>query len=294
MHNIFMIYKNSKFYKTPPRLLVLVRMICNAIITKAGDYVNGDMISALIGSGETLEACERLQNTIDICEKFKEAYFEYKAKSGGEWKLTFNALFVRLDQFIDRCHDILHLTSTILQFNKLERIELGGTKGGPLSETIRQIYEEFVVAVEAYKTLHYDTLNINLKNFDEDIFKFRNKIKDLERRLSSVIVQAFDDNDTVGGKFRLLDIFETILTRPLIEDELEKKHGVILDMYRSDLKLVQEVFLEGKRQIELNDSNNPIFMGMPPVAGTLAWCKGLLDRIDDPIERIPTLGQGVV
>jgi dynein heavy chain len=48
---------------------------------------------------------------------------------------------VRLDQFIDRCHDILHLTSTILQFSKLERIELGGTKGEALSETIKQIYD---------------------------------------------------------------------------------------------------------------------------------------------------------
>jgi dynein heavy chain len=53
MHNIHLIYKHSRFYNTPPRLLVLIRMICNAIITKASDYVSGDMISALIGSQET-------------------------------------------------------------------------------------------------------------------------------------------------------------------------------------------------------------------------------------------------
>ena len=35
MHTILLIWKNSKYYNTPPRLVVLIREICNAIITKA-------------------------------------------------------------------------------------------------------------------------------------------------------------------------------------------------------------------------------------------------------------------
>lgn len=41
------------------------------------------MIFAMISSEETTEACEKLQLTIDICTKFKDAYFEYKAKAEG-------------------------------------------------------------------------------------------------------------------------------------------------------------------------------------------------------------------
>jgi dynein heavy chain len=149
------------------------------------------------------------------------------------------------------------------------------------------------VAVEAYKNLPYDTLDIKLKTFDEDIFKFRNKIKDLERRLSSVVIQGFEDNDTIMGRFRHLDIFETILLRPIIQDELEKKHLGVLDNYRSDLKLVQEIFFEGRRLIELKDPNWPISSMMPPVSGTLFWCRALRIRIQDPYDRIPTLGQGI-
>jgi len=44
MHAILLIWKNSKFYNTPPRLVVLIREICNAIISKAQDFVNGPMI----------------------------------------------------------------------------------------------------------------------------------------------------------------------------------------------------------------------------------------------------------
>jgi dynein heavy chain len=35
MHTILLIWKSSRFYNTPPRLVVLIREICNAIISKA-------------------------------------------------------------------------------------------------------------------------------------------------------------------------------------------------------------------------------------------------------------------
>jgi len=120
MHIILLIWNKSKFYNTPPRLVVLIREICNAIINDAMHFVSGRDIFDLISSEETTEACHKLQVTIDVCTKFKDAYFEYKAQvPGSGWKLTTNALFVRLDSFLERCHDILHLTNTIVQFNKL-------------------------------------------------------------------------------------------------------------------------------------------------------------------------------
>lgn len=67
------------------------------------------------------DACDKLSITIDICNKFKDAYFEYKGMAP-DWKLTINAIFVRLDSFLERCHDILHFTMTLLQFKKLQDI----------------------------------------------------------------------------------------------------------------------------------------------------------------------------
>lgn len=109
MHTILLIWKHSKYYNTPPRLVVLIREICNAIIAKARDFISGPAIFALIGEGDSKEACNKLQIAIDISTKFKDTYFEYKAKANGGWKLTTNALFVRLDSFLERCHDILNL-----------------------------------------------------------------------------------------------------------------------------------------------------------------------------------------
>lgn len=40
-------------------------------------------------------------------------------------------------------------------------------------------------------------MDISIKEFDDDFYEFRSKIKELERRLASVITQGFDDYDTI-------------------------------------------------------------------------------------------------
>ena len=69
----------------------------------------------------------------------------------------------------------------------------------------------------------YDIMDIEMKQFADDFFKFRQRIKELERRLASILTQSFDDSDTLIGKFKLLESFEGLLTREIIQDELEKK-----------------------------------------------------------------------
>jgi len=49
--------------------------------------------------------------------------------------------------------------------------------------------------------------------FDEDFYAFRVVVKELERRLASIIIQAFDDCTTIGMTFKLLESFEGLLDR---------------------------------------------------------------------------------
>jgi dynein heavy chain len=75
-------------------------------------------------------------------------------------------------------------------------------------------------------------MNIEMRAFDDDFYQFRQKIKELERRIASVLTQGFDDSDTIIGKFKLLDAFDELLQRPIIQDELEKKQIVLLELYK--------------------------------------------------------------
>lgn len=60
MHTVLMIYTQSSTYNQPPRLVVLIPEICNAVIQNAQKYVTKDEIFSLITNKETTEACEKL------------------------------------------------------------------------------------------------------------------------------------------------------------------------------------------------------------------------------------------
>lgn len=82
---------------------------------------------------EPQEAVDKLRQTVRVLSAFKSYYFDNKARTLEEtpnnpWKFQNSALFGRLDTFLDRCNDVLNLSQTALQFHKLERVEVGGTK----------------------------------------------------------------------------------------------------------------------------------------------------------------------
>lgn len=200
-----------------------IREICNAIITKASDYLPSESIVAMMQSKDEIETvCDKLQITIDVCTKFKDTYFEYKARDKDRWKVPHNALFMHLDNYLERCYDILHVTSTIQQFNRLEACKFGGTKGKQLTESLHSVFNEFVITTKIFSNLGYEIADVGAKKFDTDFAEFRNKIKELERRLASIITQSFDDVDTLMDKFKLFESFETLLKRPIIQYEVER------------------------------------------------------------------------
>ena len=124
LHTTLLIWKSSEYYNTPSRLVVLIREICNGLIEQACKFTSGKQIFELIEEEEAGQAVEQLKLTLQICGTFKSTYFDYKAMAnadcpGNPWRIQNNALFMRLDSFLERCHDILDLTQTIVQFSKL-------------------------------------------------------------------------------------------------------------------------------------------------------------------------------
>ncbi|KAH8088652.1 dynein light chain binding protein [Aureococcus anophagefferens] len=292
LHIILLIWKNSKHYNTPARLVVLMREICNSLINQACKYVSGEQIFQRIEAEEAQLAVDELKTTLHVCGAFKSTYKEYRKTADAEcpanqWRIQNNALFMRLDSFLERCHDILDLTQTIVQFSKLSKIEVGGTKGKTLTSSVQQIHRDFMSAVEKFKAVPYDIMDVSAKKFDDDFYNFRCAIKELERRLGAVVSLAFDDCATVYGRFKLFDSFEGLLERPIIQDELEKKYVSLVQSYGVDLKTVQELFLHYR-------DAPPISSNLPPISGSLTWCRGLLERIRIPMEKLMQLDKSIL
>eukprot|EP00929_Paragymnodinium_shiwhaense_P077081 TRINITY_DN3967_c0_g2_i2.p1 TRINITY_DN3967_c0_g2~~TRINITY_DN3967_c0_g2_i2.p1 ORF type:complete len:4576 (+),score=1729.31 TRINITY_DN3967_c0_g2_i2:93-13820(+) len=289
MHTILLIWKYSKYYNTPTRLAVLIREICNTVISKAVDNINGPEIFAKI-SDEAQECYDKLERTLHVCTAFKDRYLIYRDFAANEgpdgWKMKNDALFVRLDAFRERCRDALDFTRTVMQYTKCERIEIGGTKGKLLSDCVIAIHEEFKQAVEVFKGVTYDIMDVGEKQFDEDFFTFRLAVKDLDQRLGSLLGAAFDDLDTIAMRLKLFDIFEGLLDRPIIHMELERKHKLLLQQYRADLGEVEAGFLAQKDMVDGCFDDAPLYSNLPPVAGAIYWVRSYKMRVTEPMSKL--------
>lgn len=126
-HTLVLICKNGKYYNTPNRLTVIIREICNDVIELARTQIS----PAELFTAEPEEAAERIKLVVRVLEAFKQTYFEAKARTletSHPWNFDSHMVFSRLDQFMKRVTQLLDLFDTIIEFNRLEKIEIGGTK----------------------------------------------------------------------------------------------------------------------------------------------------------------------
>ncbi|KAL6747291.1 flagellar outer dynein arm heavy chain beta [Haematococcus lacustris] len=287
-HTLMLIWKHSQYYNNAARFVTLMQEMCNDLIMQACKYVPG---SELLQT-EPSEAVDKLRLTLRVLGAFKNYYFEYRTLSltdtpANPWKFQNSSLFSRLDTFMERCHDMMDMMSTCVQFNKLERVEIGNTKGKVLTNGVKAIHSDFQAAVERFQGVHYDVMDTDAKQFDEDFYAFRVVIRELERRLAAIIIQAFDDCTTISMTFKLLDSFEGLLDREVIAGDLEKKHADLLASYAADLKDVADIFHAYQhRPIMAKNS--------APHSGAVAWVRGLVERIDEPMQKLRTMNKVIL
>ena len=79
-----------------------MREICNALIRKAGDTLSGARVFDLVRREATAAAVLELTKVVDVCGRFKDAFFECREHAAVEcphnpWDMPEALLFGRLD-----------------------------------------------------------------------------------------------------------------------------------------------------------------------------------------------------
>eukprot|EP00937_MAST-01D_sp_MAST-1D-sp2_P001625 g1625.t1 len=292
MHTFLLIWKRSKFYNTPTRLVVLMREVCNALIGQARKFISSEEIFDLIEDENANAGVEKIKTIILVLQNFQSTYFDYKAKAAKEcpdnpWRVQNSALFKRLEAFQDRCQDLLELLITIVHFEYLAKIEIGGTKGKTLTSSVKQIYGDFQEAVNTLRESatvkkKYKIMDVSASAFRGDYWKFRATIKQLERRLGSVLTQSMDDcDDNLTNCFKLLNSFDVLLQRRTIYAQMDAHCISLINMFAVDLKVTQEYFFS-------SHANPPreAFLNLPACISAIHWSRGLRDRIENPMRKL--------
>mmetsp|Transcript_22603 Transcript_22603/g.32368 ORF Transcript_22603/g.32368 Transcript_22603/m.32368 type:complete len:273 (-) Transcript_22603:259-1077(-) len=101
---------------------------------------------------------------------------------------------------------------------------------------------------------------------------------------------ALENCPTIYGKFQLLDSFDGgLLERAIIQDELKGRKVDLVHVFGRDLRFVQETFISHREDPPKQTTRN-----LPPVSGSLVWCRGLLARIEIPMTKLQKLDRTIL
>ena len=130
-----------------------------------------------------------------------------------------------------------------------------------------------------------------LQKFVEDYEAFKEKITEMDMRLSQIVCIAFDDCSCCESIFKLFEMMGSLLERPVIHEDFKHKYPVLLSMYNLELDEAKEIF-DQQMMAAQSPSGPDINKNMPPVAGLLKWAQELRERIGHNMEKLRAINHG--
>lgn len=178
--------------------------------------------------------------------------------------------------------------STVIEFLKLEKVEIGGLKGRQLSGKITAIYTDFNQYFSSFASKTYDVLDPDDATFDQDFAIFQQRILDLDMKLAAVLCQAFDDCHNLESVFKLISIVGSVLDRPKIKEEFTNKYSEVLDMLDEEITGCEKIY---EHQISYKREHGYLFTdrNMPAVTASLRWIRQLSARVSAPVKQFQVL-----
>ena len=238
-------------------MVVLVRGMCNVIIVHAAVYLNDHHSINCIHDGnheeekrldETSEKklqfslsstdeneinklIMKLETIIKKIELLKSMYLIYKDRSQFEccdrpWKVSSSSVFMKIDLYLQRCHDIINYSQSCLLFINASKVQIGGCVGDLLTTSLRRLSNEFIESVHFVRDVGKGVMDLDNKEFEMAFYDYRSKMKILDQRITRLVVRGFDETNSVRAAFKFLNAFDKFfLCRPFVVSKLTEKYS---------------------------------------------------------------------
>ncbi|XP_060774018.1 dynein axonemal heavy chain 11 [Neoarius graeffei] len=284
-HTLALIWTHSRFYCSPPRIVTLLTEFCNLLIDKAMVYLIPEELFKM----ELEEGVERVQRSLQVLRAFKHTFQQYRDRLSPTgpysqpgrfvkaWDFPSQIIFQRVDRISERLLMIEELFASALDFLKLERVELGGSRGKILTEMVYRMNDEFHDSWRILRESKYDPLDYSNEEFVQDYNYIMEQNNDFDQRLGTVLSLAFQHSSSLESAFKLLQIFGTLLERPRVHQLFAPNYSLLLAMFQEEVNLCQHI-LDTHRE-RLQNGSPSLAKNMPPVAGNLKWSQELRERI---------------
>ena len=170
---------------------------------------------------------------------------------------------------MERLQILMDFFVTTVQFQKLERIEIGGLRGKALSHSVAKVLAEFKDLYTVFTIRTYDCLDPEEIGFIEDYKEFNKGIISLDRKLAATLSRALEDCTMSNAIFKLLHVFGDVAKRKLISVELNKHIPKLMHLMKTEFQTLDHLMKVQEKMIL--DFGAPIVdRNMPKVTGQLS------------------------
>ncbi|XP_034049709.1 dynein heavy chain 9, axonemal [Thalassophryne amazonica] len=287
MHCVCLVWANSRFYNTPVRLVILLQETCNLLIQQATVYLNPDEVL----KREAPESLLKVETSLEILHLFKDTYKERQAnmhqyQTGKNmlrpWDFSPALIFSRLDQFINRVKTIQDILVTTVEMMKLEKLVTGGIRGRGLCQQIQMLHKAFQDTYRYSTEKPYNCLDLSSQEFEEAVREFNLKVDDIDLQLGAIFCQSFDEASRPEYAFKVVDMFDSLLQRPLVAAIACSRCPLLVSMFEKELDCCKCIYI---KHIKPGKTLDSVTKNTPPVSGELKWAQQLQERIQTPFSK---------
>ncbi|CAG6015638.1 unnamed protein product [Menidia menidia] len=284
-HTLFLIWTNCQSYQRPGRIVVLLQEICNLFIEHASAYLSADLLLR----EDPEESLLMVKRGIKVFSCFKESYQTQRMRLANQenhapWDFPSTMILSRFSSFFNRMLQLEDLFEIMLDFQRMEKLEFGGIKGGLYNNYVSKIHREFREHCQELKHSKNSPLDITSQAFEDEYYAFRSKVADMECRLASLLSLALKDCTGLESALKMLTIVGPFLEKKEIRRRLFPSLILLQQLFKQELMNCDGLFQSHCKQVESGLTKN-----MAHTSGSLKWAKMLRERINTPLQRFGLL-----
>ncbi|GBM15854.1 Dynein beta chain, ciliary [Araneus ventricosus] len=288
-------WMQSKYYRSvPSRIIVLVQKICCLLIEKIHHFL--DPVN--IFKGDRNKAKDNMKLSLDIVNLFLKSYYECREQAEHSdfktklypWEFPDERIFAQFENFIQRLEDIHEIFLAAEVYFNVPSQKLASIQQSPYKKRLEELKSKFTEIYKVFELSSYNALDLQCGAFVEDFETFSVKLQELDPKLGIVIGQLCLASSPVEDAFKIMDVFQDVLKRPLAEKEFKK-------LISSHIANIYADFLHAKHQysnfIALLDKSNGsfIYKSLPRISGSLQWSRDLQKQLTSPVEELKKVEQ---
>ncbi|XP_074539499.1 dynein axonemal heavy chain 11 isoform X2 [Halichoeres trimaculatus] len=283
-HTLYLTWTTCQSYQKPARIVLLLQELCNLLIEQASTYLSADLLLRDVPE----ESLQMVKDVIKVFRCFRNCYQTTRERLANHvkhapWDFPSAMVFTRFNQFLKRLLQLEDLFETMLDFQRMEKLEFGGLKGKVHSELAAQMYGEFTNHCQAL--MHSDNSLLDFsQDFENGYKEFKVKVVDFECRLASLLCSAFKDCSGLESAHKLLIIVGPFLRRRQIQELFSPNFLLLQQHFRKELEECRCLFTSQLNQMESGQTKN-----MSCTSGALKCAKLFRDRIQTSWEIIKSM-----